>query len=70
MQNTTINVNCPHCNNSMDVRIREKSGKEKINCDVEVGGCDKDFMLKWSVEYKITHQTAKLKWGQEVITNE
>lgn len=70
MQDSTIKVKCPHCSFLMDMRIKEKSGKQKINCESEEGGCDKDFMVKWDVEYKISHQIAKLTWGKEVTTTE
>lgn len=70
MQDATIRVKCPHCSFMMDVRVKEKTGKEKINCCVEDGGCDKDFMIKWDVEYKISHHTAKLTWSKEVVTTE
>lgn len=44
---TFINIKCPHCQfkDSREVLFTSYSDKEIVTCNIDAGGCDKDFII-------------------------
>jgi len=48
-----VSVTCPYCGFVLGHNIEETYSAQVLNCDLEEGGCDKDFVIKayFKVEY-------------------
>jgi len=52
----TFKVECPHCGMEQNVMVDIRAqGNVALNyCDVEFGGCDQTFIVKWEpVPYRV-----------------
>lgn len=56
----TITVKCPYCGARMNVAVTNDYRQKKVvTCDMENGGCDKDFVV--SVTVSISTKSLKIE---------
>lgn len=65
-------VSCPYCGHTNTVRIDRNSFEQReiVICDIEDGGCDKEFAVLIKTEITFNVKISEIKWGMKGKKND